>query len=226
MRAHPVRFPALRGSGGCLSNHLLLLNINMYVLTIASVIVVFVAVAPRRRPVGSITSFCLALITGAWVWANLRDSGWQELFNEDAPEGLDLITRAMFYRGWPLAPVMICLVHGMRFRPNGLEGLTLVFDCLVLFLVLCLARFVSERCSHRRDGCQRIADSLRNETAEHNALMASFFESRKASAEIEDEYADIYAKLNIPHPKGPLNSTHLAPADRLVDVPMTIGRPR
>jgi hypothetical protein len=70
------------------------------------------------------------------------------------------------------------------------------------------------------------ADDQANETAEHNAMMASFFESRKASQEIEDEYADIYAKLNIPLPKGPLNSTHLASVDRLVDVPMTIGRPR
>jgi hypothetical protein len=56
--------------------------------------------------------------------------------------------------------------------------------------------------------------------------MASFFESRKASQEIEDEYAEIYAKLNIPPQKGPLKSAHLASVDRLVDVPMTIGRPR
>jgi hypothetical protein len=70
------------------------------------------------------------------------------------------------------------------------------------------------------------ADDQANDTAEHNAMMASFFESRKASQEIEDEYADIYAKLNIPLPRGPLKSTHPASVDRLVDVPMTIGRPR
>src|SRR6516165_6258298 len=94
-------------------------------------IVTLVAVAWRRRPVRSITVFGLVLLTGVWIWANLRASGWQEEFSEDTPKGLDPVTRAMFWRGWPLAPVMFCLIQGNRFRPNGLEGLALVFDGLV-----------------------------------------------------------------------------------------------
>jgi hypothetical protein len=70
------------------------------------------------------------------------------------------------------------------------------------------------------------ADDEANAAAEHNAMMGSFFASQKASQEIEDEYADIYAQLNIPLPKGPLKSAHPASVDKLVDVPMTIGRPR
>jgi hypothetical protein len=121
------------------------------VFTIAFAVVVLVAVARWNRPVRSITAFFLALLTGAWIWANLRDSGWQEVWNEDAPEGVDPITRTMFWRGWPIAPFMLCLIHGNRFRSGGGEGLALVFDWLVLFLVLSLARFVCERCSLRRN---------------------------------------------------------------------------
>jgi hypothetical protein len=93
-----------------------------------------------KRPVRPIAAFVLALLTGAWVWVNLRPSRLQEAFNEDTPEGLDPVTKAMFWRGWPLAPVMLCQIRGNRFRPSGLEGLALVFDWLVLFLILSLAR--------------------------------------------------------------------------------------
>jgi hypothetical protein len=131
-----------------------------YVFTIAIAVVLLVAVARWHRPVRPITAFCLALLTWAWIWANLRNSGWQEVWNERAPEGLDPVTKAMFYRGWPLAPFMLCIIHGLRFRPGGLEGLALVFDWLVLFLVLSLARFVCERSSRRRDGRTRPAHAL------------------------------------------------------------------
>ncbi len=120
------------------------------VFTIAFAVFILFAVAKWNRPVRPITAFFLALLTGAWIWANLRTSGWQEVLNEGTPEGLDPVTKAMFWRGWPLAPVMLCLIHGNRLRPIGLEGLALVFDWLVLLLVLSLARFVWDRCSHRR----------------------------------------------------------------------------
>jgi Protein of unknown function (DUF1559) len=30
------------------------------------------------------------------------------------------VTKAMFYRGWPLAPLMVCIISFNRFRPGGL----------------------------------------------------------------------------------------------------------
>ena len=47
---------------------------------------------------------------------------------------MDPVTKAMFYRGWPLAPFMVCLVHGLRFHSSGVEGCVLVLDG-VLFVV-------------------------------------------------------------------------------------------
>ncbi len=129
------------------------------VFTIAFAVVILVALARRNRPVRPITAFFLALLTGAWIWANLRTCGWQEVWGERTPEGLDPITKAMFWRGWPLAPFMVCIIHGNRFRPDGLEKWPLIFDWLVLVVVLSLARFVSERCSQRRGGRKLAADA-------------------------------------------------------------------
>jgi hypothetical protein len=119
--------------------------------TIAVAIVILVAVARWLGPVRPITLCVLALLTAAWVFANLRNSGWQEVLNEGTPQGLDPVTKAMFWRGWPLAPVMVCLIYGNRLRPSGLEGWTLVVDWFVLFLALSLARFLCERCYRRRN---------------------------------------------------------------------------
>jgi len=131
-----------------------------YVFTIAFAIVILAAVARRVFPARPLTVVFLSLLTGAWIWANLRDSGWQEEWGNDFPEGLDPVTKAMFYRGWPLAPFMVCIIYFNRFRPGGLEGLVLVFDWLVLIAALSLARFACEQCCHRRDGHTRPADIL------------------------------------------------------------------
>jgi hypothetical protein len=120
------------------------------VVTIPVAVVALVAVATWNRPVRPITAFFLALLTGAWIWANLRNSGWGEEWGNDIPEGLDPVTQAMFYRGWPLAPFMFCIIYFNRFHSGGLEGLALVFDWLVLTAALSLARFVCERCFHWR----------------------------------------------------------------------------
>jgi hypothetical protein len=130
------------------------------VLTIAIAVVILAAVARWHGPVRTITVFFLAALTVLWVWANLRTFGWQEVWNERAPEGLDPVTRAMFYRGWPLAPFMVCIIYFNRFRPGGLEGLVLVFDWLVLIAALSLARFVCERCFHWWDRRTRPAHDL------------------------------------------------------------------
>jgi hypothetical protein len=89
------------------------------VFTIVFALIILVAVARRLRPVRPITVFFLALLTGAWIWANLHDFGSEEEWGNDFPEGLDPVTKAVFYRGWPLAPFMLCLVYFNRFHAGG-----------------------------------------------------------------------------------------------------------
>lgn len=120
-------------------------------LIIALAVGVFVAVARWKRPARPGVWVVLALLTVAWIGANLRDTGWsEELGGQRPPDGLDPLTRSLFYRGWPLAPFMVCSRHGNRFRPGGGEGLVLVFDLLVLFAGLALARFLGDRWPKRR----------------------------------------------------------------------------
>jgi hypothetical protein len=108
-------------------------------------LILLVAISRRHPRVRPRTAFVLTILTVSWVWLNLRTSGLQEAFNEEAPVGLDPVTKVMFWRGWPLAPVMLCLIHGNKFRPSALEGMALVFDGFSLFLILFLARLLSDR---------------------------------------------------------------------------------
>ncbi|WP_435016217.1 hypothetical protein TA3x_003781 [Tundrisphaera sp. TA3] len=96
------------------------------------------------------TAILLTLLTGAWLWANLRDPGWQADLNVDAPEGLDPITKAMFYRGWPLAPFMICPTRGMTFHPTGMEGLALILDGACLLVALYATKAACDGLLRRR----------------------------------------------------------------------------
>ena len=134
-------------------------HLNMVdVFTIAFAVVTLAAVARRLFPARPITLFFLALLTGAWIWANLRDSGWQEVWGEGTPDGVRPSHKSHVLARLAFAPFMICIIHGNRFRSGGLEGLALVFDWLVLFFVLSLARLICERWSHRRDGRTRAAN--------------------------------------------------------------------
>ena len=108
-------------------------------------VLTLVRAARPPHPVHPATAILLALLTGVWLWANLRNSGWEEVWNERAPAALDPVTKAMFYRGWPLAPFMVCISYFNRFQPSGGEGLTLVFDWLVLFAALYATKAACER---------------------------------------------------------------------------------
>ncbi len=131
-------------------------------LIIAIAVATLVAVARWPRPVRPATALLLALLTVGWLWANLRTTGRQDEVGDLKPAtGLDPITEAMFWRGWPLCPFMFCPVHGMGFHPTGLEPYMLVFDWLVLVvalylvkLALLLAKVVCERWFRRRDGLE------------------------------------------------------------------------
>ena len=104
-----------------------------------------VRAARRPHPVHPTTAILLTLLTGVLLWANLRNSGWQEVWNERAPEGLDPVTKAMFYRGWPLAPFMVCLTHGLRFHSSGVEGCVLVLDGVLFLVALYATKAACER---------------------------------------------------------------------------------
>jgi hypothetical protein len=93
---------------------------------------------PRR--VHPVTAVVLALIAGTLLWANLRPAGWQKEFNVMAPDELDPITRAMFWRGCPLCPFMVCPYRHMTLCSSGLEWMPLVLDGLLFVAALFAAR--------------------------------------------------------------------------------------
>jgi hypothetical protein len=109
---------------------------------------VLIRAVRRPQPVHLTTTILLTLLAGILLWANLRPTVWQEEFGGgiDAPTGLDPITKAMFWRGWPLSPCMICLIHGMRLHPSGIEGCVLVFDGVLFLVALFAAKAVCESC--------------------------------------------------------------------------------
>jgi hypothetical protein len=116
-------------------------------LCIGLVAVLALVRATRRpRPVHRTTAFFLALIPGALLWANLRPTGCQaDLGGVDPPEALDPVTRALFWRGWPLSPCMVCPVHGLRFHPSSVERCVLVLDCVLFVVVLLATKTACER---------------------------------------------------------------------------------
>ena len=123
-------------------------------VTVTALLVLIRAVR-RPPPVHLTTTILLTLLTGILLWANLRTTVWQEeLGGIDAPTGLDSITKAMFWRGWPLSPCMVCLIHGMKFHPSGIEGCVLVVDGVLFLVALFAAKAVCESCfrwlQHRR----------------------------------------------------------------------------
>lgn len=122
-------------------------------VVILAAFVVLVGVVKYPRRVHPATGILLALVAGTLLWANLRPTGWQREFNQMPPDQLDPVTKSMFYRGWPLPPCMVCLVHGMRFDPSdGAVHLALVFDGVLFAVALFVVKGVCELCFRRRRG--------------------------------------------------------------------------
>ena len=113
---------------------------------VIAAILLYSRVTRRPHPVRPATAILLALLACALLWANLRPTGWQAEFGGDCPPALDPITKAMFWRGWPLSPCMFCLFHGMRFHPSGVEPCVLAFDGLLFVAALLATKTASERC--------------------------------------------------------------------------------
>jgi hypothetical protein len=109
-------------------------------------LLLLIRAARRPHPVHRTTAILLTLLTGVLLWTNLRPTGWQEEFgNTVSPLELDPITKAMFWRGWPLSPCTVCLFHGMRFHTNGVQCV-LVLDGALFVVALFATKAVCERC--------------------------------------------------------------------------------
>src|SRR4051794_11121347 len=58
----------------------------------AMAFLVLVRAVRRPYPVHLTTTILLTLLTGILLWTNLRPTGWQEVMNENPPEGLYPLT--------------------------------------------------------------------------------------------------------------------------------------
>ena len=114
---------------------------------IGMALLILIRTTRRPEPVHRTTAILLTLLTGVLLWANLRPTGWREDFGGvDSPLELDPITRAMFWRGWPISPCMASFINGLRFRPSGGEQCVLVFDGCLFVATLFAAKALCERC--------------------------------------------------------------------------------
>jgi len=68
----------------------------------------------------SATATVLLLIWGVLLWANLRPTDWGAVFghSKGGLDNVDPITKAIFFRGWPVSPCMVCSFHGMKYHPE------------------------------------------------------------------------------------------------------------
>ena len=128
------------------------LHIDIYIIFVS--VLTLVRAARRPHPVRPTTAVVLTLLTGVLLWANLRTTPWQADFpNMDCPPGLDPVTGAMFWRGWPLAPCMISLMHGQKFHSGGGEPYVLVLDGVVFLVALYTTKAACERLLLWRRNC-------------------------------------------------------------------------
>ncbi len=120
--------------------------VDAIVILAGIVIVVGVMEYPRR--VHLPTGILLTIVTGTLLWANLRTTGWQEICNELPPDYLDPISKAMFYRGWPVSPCMICEHQNLSVRHGG--GGAMIFDGVFCTVVLLAMKAACEHYFRRR----------------------------------------------------------------------------
>jgi hypothetical protein len=120
-----------------------------YVDAVVSLAAFGVLVGTMRYPrrVHLTTGVILVLIAGTLLWANLRPTRWQgEFGGVAAPAELDPITKAVFWRGWPLSPCMLSLIHGVKFHSSGVQW-ALAVDGILFVVVLIAAKAICERWS-------------------------------------------------------------------------------
>ncbi len=122
-------------------------------------VLALVGVARRPHPVHPATAVLLTLLTGVLIWANLRPTALQAEFAGESLPGLDPVTKAMFFRGWPLSPCFFCLIHRLRFHTSGIEPFVLAFDGVLFLVALYATKAACERLLRwRRHGDLRNMD--------------------------------------------------------------------
>ena len=116
-------------------------------------VLTLVRAARRPHPVHPTTAILLTLLTGVLLWANLRQSAWQGVRNERRSTGFGPSHKSYVLSRWPLAPCMVCIIHGMRFRPSGIEQCVLAFDGLFFLVALYATKAACERLLRWRRHC-------------------------------------------------------------------------
>ena len=98
-------------------------------------------------PAGFISSRAwLVLIAATLLWANLRRTGWEEVWGEPVLRGFAALARTMYYHGWPACPFMVSPPRGMPPYSDGLEWTPLVLNGIVFALALFVARVICQWC--------------------------------------------------------------------------------
>ncbi len=119
-----------------------------YVDALVSLAAVAILVGFLRYPrrVHLVTGVALVLIAATLLWANLRRTGWEEVWGERAPPGFAALARTMYYHGWPACPFMVSPPRGMPPYSDGLEWTPLVLNGIVFALALFVARVICQWC--------------------------------------------------------------------------------
>lgn len=121
-------------------------------IVILAGIVITVGVMEWPRRVCLPTGIMLTLVAGTLLWANLRPNNLTNLVDRWPPGGLDPFAKAMFGRGWPIAPIQICEVYFKGYHPNVLGVYSLFsLHALVFAVALVLVRRSSELCFRKQD---------------------------------------------------------------------------
>ncbi len=107
-------------------------------------VVVTVGIMEYPRRVHLPTGIVVTLVAGTLLWLNLTPTKWKEQFHEVPPDYLDPVSKAMFWRGWPVGPWMICWHQNLSVRRGG-QG-AIIFDGVFFVIVLFAARVACEWC--------------------------------------------------------------------------------
>jgi hypothetical protein len=139
-------------------------------IIILAAFLVLAGVTQYPRPAHLSTRVVMTTVVGTLLWLNLRPTGWRELCGEGPPSYLDPVSKAMFYRGWPLGPWMFCWHQNLSIRRGG-EGV-IVLDGLYFAVVILTVKSVCERYFQRRSGRASLAYGIL--TLSMFALAAAF----------------------------------------------------
>jgi hypothetical protein len=109
-------------------------------------IVLLVCVTQRPYRAHPATAVVLTAVTAILLWANLKAKEEGAMFHLGGPPELNPVTRALFWRGWPLSPFMVCPYRHMTYLPaEGFVEGALICDGSVFVAALLATRFLLER---------------------------------------------------------------------------------